>query len=122
MGATQVVSSQLKDGDVRRADLNTTVNNSAVITKLIAGTNISISYTGVDVGTGDVTVNLIANPSVTTLVATGMITAGTKFKSGTTEGKGGLVEFHDGDVNIHSVTVVGGIITSWVVSATEQLT
>lgn len=50
-------SEQIRDGEVKRADLNTTTTGSAVITKIIAGTNISITSTGVDAGTGDVTID-----------------------------------------------------------------
>lgn len=49
-------SADIKDGDVGRDDLNTTVAGQAVVTKLIAGTGISLGETGVDSGTGDVTI------------------------------------------------------------------
>lgn len=57
MAVTNVRGRQLKDDDVLRQDLNTTVSGSAVIRKIIAGTNISLSSTGVDAGTGDVTIS-----------------------------------------------------------------
>jgi hypothetical protein len=57
MPVTGLRGRQILDGDVLRADLNTSTSGSAVITKIIAGTNISISSTGVDAGTGDVTIN-----------------------------------------------------------------
>ena len=38
--------------------LNTTTAGSALITKVIAGANVNITNTGVDAGTGDVTVNV----------------------------------------------------------------
>ena len=43
--------------EVRRADLNTTVSDQAVIAKIVQGTNVTLSSTGVDSGTGDVTIN-----------------------------------------------------------------
>jgi hypothetical protein len=57
MPVTGLRGRQIRDGDVLRADLNTSTSGSAVITKIIAGTNISISSTGVDAGTGDVTIS-----------------------------------------------------------------
>jgi len=56
MSGTEIKSSQIKDGEVKRADLNTSTTGSAVVTKLVAGTGISFSSTGVDAGTGDVTI------------------------------------------------------------------
>lgn len=58
MGRTFLTGGQVKDGSVQKVDLDTTTTGQAVITKVIAGTNINISSTGVDAGTGDVTVNL----------------------------------------------------------------
>lgn len=59
MARTEVTGVQIKDGQVKRSDLDTTTPGQAVITKLIAGTNISLSSTGVDSGTGDVTINKV---------------------------------------------------------------
>lgn len=59
MARTQVKGTQLEDGSVGRPDLNTTVAGQAVIRKIIPGTGLSISSTGVDEGTGDVTLNVI---------------------------------------------------------------
>lgn len=59
MPNTSVRSRQIFDGDIVRADINTTTTGSALITKLIAGSGLSISTsTGVDSGTGDVTLTL----------------------------------------------------------------
>jgi len=55
---TQVRSNQLKDGDVKRVDLNTTTSGDAVITKVVAGNNVTIYSTGTDAGTGDVEVHV----------------------------------------------------------------
>lgn len=57
MAKTQVRSPQIEDQGVRRADLNTSTTGSAVITKVVQGSGILISSTGVDSGTGDVTVS-----------------------------------------------------------------
>lgn len=45
-------------GSVIRYNLNTTTPNQAVIRKIIAGNGITISSTGVDAGTGDVTISI----------------------------------------------------------------
>lgn len=58
MAITGVRGRQILDGSVGRADLNTTVTGDAVIRKLIQSTGLSISSTGVDAGTGDVTITL----------------------------------------------------------------
>lgn len=58
MAATNVRGRQLKDDDVMRADLNVTTPGSAVIRKVLSGSGIALSSTGVDGGTGDVTITL----------------------------------------------------------------
>lgn len=68
MPVTGVRGRQILDGDVFRDDLNITTTGSAVVRKLIAGTNITFSSTGVDAGTGDVTINAatgLVNPMTT---------------------------------------------------------
>jgi len=57
MPITRVRSKEIGDGGVKRSDLNTTTTNDAVIAKIIAGENISIVSTGIDSGTGDVTIS-----------------------------------------------------------------
>jgi hypothetical protein len=57
MARTTVRSDQILDSTVNRDDLNTVTTTKAVIAKVIAGTNITIGSTGVDPGTGDVTIN-----------------------------------------------------------------
>lgn len=58
MAATQLSSKDI--GSVQRNDFDITTTGQAVITKIIAGTNITISQTGVDNGTGDVTINAVS--------------------------------------------------------------
>ena len=48
---------QVRDGAIQRDDLDVSTAGQAVIRKVIAGTNISLTYTGTDSGTGDVTIN-----------------------------------------------------------------
>lgn len=61
MGATSIKGTRVKDGSIQRVDLNTSTSGQAVITKVIAGPGVALSSTGVDPGTGDVT--LTANLS-----------------------------------------------------------
>ena len=56
MPKTEVRSGQIKDATVGRSDVNTATAGEAVVAKIVAGTGISISSTGADTGTGDVTV------------------------------------------------------------------
>lgn len=55
--SNQIRSSQIRDGGVHRVDLNTDETGNAVILRILAGDDIDISSTGIDSGTGDVTVN-----------------------------------------------------------------
>lgn len=61
MAKTQVGSGQIGDGQVKRADLNATDSGDAVVRKIVQGTGISLSSTGPDPGTGDVTINATAS-------------------------------------------------------------
>jgi hypothetical protein len=72
MAVTGLRGRQILDGSIVRGDLNTTVTGDAVIRRIIQGTGLSISSTGVDTGTGDVTLNL----------ATSGVGAGGTFGSG----------------------------------------
>lgn len=67
MAATTVRGAQVRDGTVQRADLDIATVGQAVIRKLVQGTGVTLSSTGADAGTGDVTVNATAsgfNPAV----------------------------------------------------------
>jgi hypothetical protein len=57
MAKTEIRSAQIKDSTVNRDDLDTATTGKAVVAKIIAGTNITLGSTGVDAGTGDVTIN-----------------------------------------------------------------
>lgn len=48
---------QILDGSIQRADLDATTVGQAVIRKVVQGAGISLSSTGADAGTGDVTVS-----------------------------------------------------------------
>jgi len=47
----------ISDGTLYRQDLNITSTGKAVVRKVLAGSDINISYTGIDPGTGDVTIS-----------------------------------------------------------------
>lgn len=57
MGRTELGGRQIKDHSVQNVDLDITTTGLAVITKLQAGTNITLDSTGIDDGTGVVTIN-----------------------------------------------------------------
>ena len=48
---------QIAPASITRALLNTSLAGSSVIARVIAGTNITLTQTGADAGTGDVTIN-----------------------------------------------------------------
>ena len=52
-----ISSDDIGDGQVCRQDLNVTSTGKAVIRKVLPGDSIRIEYTGVDIGTGDVTIH-----------------------------------------------------------------
>lgn len=56
---TNIRREQIKNNTVQRKDLNTTVSGKSVVTKIILGSGLSFSSTGIDAGTGDVTINRI---------------------------------------------------------------
>lgn len=75
MPRTQLPSTLIGDETIVRADLNITTTGSAVIRRLIQGTGITISSTGVDTGTGDVTVSINSSSVVTSFnTRTGAVT------------------------------------------------
>jgi len=49
---------QIEAGSIIRASINTATTGSALLTKLIAGTGLTLTQTGVDGGTGDVTASV----------------------------------------------------------------
>jgi hypothetical protein len=69
MAITSIRGKQIVDGSVQRADLDTTTVGQAVAAKLVQGTNIALSSTGADAGTGDVTISATGiNATTTTAV------------------------------------------------------
>jgi hypothetical protein len=59
MARTQLRGTQVLDSDITKDDLNITLPGKAVICQVHAGTGITLSSTGVDPGTGDVTINAV---------------------------------------------------------------
>ena len=52
---------QIRSGTLTRSLLNTTTAGSAVVAKIIAGNGVTLASSGVDPGTGDVTINYAAS-------------------------------------------------------------
>ncbi len=78
MARTEVRGGQVKDASIQRADLDVTTSGQAVITKVIPGAGASLSSTGADAGTGDVTISCTAP-------AGGAITIAYTFSTTTTD-------------------------------------
>ena len=57
MAATLIRGNQVVDGGIQRVDLDVATAGQAVIRKAIAGVGITLISTGVDAGTGDVTIS-----------------------------------------------------------------
>jgi hypothetical protein len=135
MPSTRVNSLQIGDGEVKRADLNTATSGSAVVTKIVQGTGISLSSTGADAGTGDVTVDVdstvITTTGTQTLTNKSLVDASTfivddgdntkkiKFQaSGITTGTTRTITMPDQDVTLGSG---GGISWSEVTGTTQTM-
>jgi hypothetical protein len=58
MARTRINGEQVEDGTIKRADLDVTTAGAAVIRKVLPGTLLTLSSTGPDAGTGDVTLNV----------------------------------------------------------------
>ena len=57
MPPTNIRGQQILNGTVARADLNVSTTGSAVVARILQGTGITLSSTGADTGTGDVTIS-----------------------------------------------------------------
>lgn len=62
MPATVIRGGQIGDGTIQRVDLDVSTVGQSVVRKIIQGTGITLSSTGADSGTGDVTVSGAAGP------------------------------------------------------------
>lgn len=70
MAATLIRGNQVADGGIQRVDLDVSTAGQAVIRKIIAGSGVTLVSTGVDAGTGDVTINASSSGGARTQVAT----------------------------------------------------
>jgi hypothetical protein len=66
MALTAIRGKQVLDGTIQRHDLDVSTVGQAVVAKLIQGTNVTLSSTGGDAGTGDVTISILAAPGTWT--------------------------------------------------------
>jgi hypothetical protein len=58
MSQTNIRGSQILNATVQRQDLDTSTVGQSVVTKIVQGSNVTLSSTGADSGTGDVTINV----------------------------------------------------------------
>jgi hypothetical protein len=105
MSITLVRKSQIRPLNIIRSDINTTTSGSALITKVIAGTGLALSSsTGVNPGTGDVTIALS--------IATASVLGGVKIGSG-------LTVAVDGTISVTTVSTTWGSITGTLSNQTD---
>ena len=124
MASTSIRGKQIQDGTVQRVDLDTTTVGQAVVAKLIQGTNVTLSSTGGDAGTGDVTINV---PSATpTAHASTHVTGGSDIIALATSSSRGLLaqlsgvstDYVGGDNACHALPITLGGRLAYV-SATQ---
>ena len=58
MPPTTIRGQQVLNGTIQRADLDVSTIGQAVVAKILQGTNVTLSSTGGDSGTGDVTISV----------------------------------------------------------------
>lgn len=63
MGPTRISSREIRNAEVTKDDINITDTNKALIQQVLAGVGISLDWTGVDEGTGVVTISATENLS-----------------------------------------------------------
>jgi hypothetical protein len=107
MSITLVRKAQIRPLNISRSDINTTTTGSALITKIIVGTGLTLSSTGVDAGTGDATIGLS--------IASASTIGGVKIGSG-------LTVAVDGTISVNSISVTWGSITGSLSSQTDLQT
>lgn len=102
MGRTGIRSGQIFDGGVKKDDINVSESGQALITKLIAGANVTIdSSTGADTGTGDVTISAAGGGG-------GGGTTGTPVEAVRVATTGIIADLSDASVTIDNITCVQG--------------
>jgi hypothetical protein len=75
LARTQVTGKEIRDESIQRDDLDVVTTGQAVVRKILAGNNVEIDFTGIDSGTGDVTINVtstgfVPNPPITAATKT----------------------------------------------------
>lgn len=124
MALQNAINNILRAGSVVRSFLNTATPGSAVIAKAIAGAGISLSSTGADNGTGDVTISLgggsfisstnviIANTTTKTTLWTFTIPAGDLGASGmlSAQLQGSYLNNSGANTNYSLEVVIGGVV------------
>jgi len=113
MPVTQLTTRQIGASAVNRDDLDTTTTTKAVVVKLIAGTNVTFSSTGVDAGTGDVTINASGSGGATTTRYVDKFTA--------TAGQTAFTSSNTLTAGYFDVFINGGFIDSNSYSATSTV-
>jgi hypothetical protein len=83
MARTKILGSQIKDNTIQRTNIDTATSGQALTTKIIAGAGVSLSSTGADSGTGDVTITAGTSEYITNYNAevntTGWSNSGSNF-------------------------------------------
>jgi hypothetical protein len=75
MARTQITGTLIENSSIGRSDINTTTSGEALITKVLVNSPLTMSSTGVDPGTGDVTLGLSTSNLVTSFnTRTGAVT------------------------------------------------
>jgi len=63
MSRTSIGTREVRDGSVARSDVDISTSGESLITKVVAGSDVSLTWTGADPGTGDVTVSFVGGSS-----------------------------------------------------------
>jgi parallel beta-helix repeat protein len=88
MAKTEIRGGQIKDTSVQRSDLDVSTTGEAVVRRIVAGSGITLGSTGIDTGTGDVTINSSAGGGDMYLGTAQTVTAAKIFNAGTLLDKG----------------------------------
>lgn len=62
-GRTRISSREIRNSEIKKDDVNITESGQALITQILAGVGISLDWSGVDEGTGVVTISATENLS-----------------------------------------------------------
>lgn len=94
MPPTVIRGTQVLDGSIQRTDLDVSTVGQAVVAKLVQGAGITLSSTGADSGTGDVTVaSTVSTPIPVSSLTTVSVILGTVSTSQTVDCTGAFSVF-----------------------------